>query len=124
MKKILAFVLVMAMVFSFAACGKAKAAQVKIYGLDGNAAYDFSVEPKDGITAGELLEKYFSENGIPYEKLDADMIQSVGDLEQDCENWSVYFEISINGEYATEGLWGFELKDGDLLEIKLVENNF
>ena len=124
MKKFLAFVLVIVMVFAFAACGKTKSAQIKVYDVDGNAAYDFSVEPKDGVTAGELLEKYFSENGIPYEKFDADMIQSIGELEQDVENWSVYFEIDINGEYATEGLWSFELKDGDLLEIKLVEYNF
>ena len=52
------------------------------------------------------------------------MIQSIGDLEQETKNWSVYFEIDINGEFATKGLWSFELGSGDLLEIKLVEANW
>ncbi len=124
MKKIISLILVVALIFSFSACGKAKTAEVKISDLEGKVVYDFEVEPKKGVTAGELIEKYFSENGIPYEKYDENMIQSIGDLEQETENWSVYFEIDINGEFATKGLWSFELGSGDVLEIKLVEANW
>ena len=124
MKKIISLILVLALIFSFSACGKAKAAEVKISDLEGKVVYDFEVEPEKGVTAGELIEKYFNENGIPYEKYDENMIQSIGDLEQETKNWSVYFEIDINGEFATKGLWSFELGSGDLLEIKLVEANW
>lgn len=124
MKKIISLILVLALVLSFSACGKAKTAEIKISDLEGKVVYDFEVEPGKGVSAGELLENYLKENGIPYEKYDVDMIQSIGDLEQETENWSVYFEIDINGEYATKGLWNFELAPGDLLEIKLVEANW
>lgn len=121
MKKIISLILVLTLIFSFSACGKSKTAEVKISDLEGKVVYDFEVEPQKGVTAGELVEKYFVENGIPYEKYSEDMIQSIGDLEQESENWTVYFEIDINGEYATKALWNFELNSGDVLEIKLVE---
>lgn len=124
MKKIISLILVLTLIFSFSACGKAKTAEVKISDLEGKVVYDFEVEPQKGVTAGELVEKYFVENGIPYEKYSEDMIQSIGDLEQESENWTVYFEIDINGEYATKALWNFELNPGDLLEIKLIEANW
>lgn len=118
MKKVISAILVIVMVLSFAACSKAPTAQFKIYDGDGNVLYDFSEEIKDGSTAGSLLEDYLNANGIAYEVTDGTMLNSIGDLVNDTENWSVYWAVYLNGEYGQLGLWEQTLADGDLVELK------
>ncbi|MBQ2861265.1 MAG: DUF4430 domain-containing protein [Oscillospiraceae bacterium] len=123
MKKILALVLVLMMVFAFAACGKAETVKFAVSDLEGNVAYEFEVELEENATAGVLLEKGLAANGIDYEQVDTTMIQRIGDLEQDSVNWTVWWSVYVNGEYGQVGLWEQPVAAGDLIEIKL-ENTF
>ena len=43
-------------------------------------------------------------NGIDYEQIDSTMIQRIGDLEQDSVNWTVWWSVYVNGEYAQTGV--------------------
>lgn len=123
MKKILALVLVLMMVFAFAACGKAETVKFAVSDLEGNVVYEFEVELEENATAGVLLEKGLAANGIDYEQVDTTMIQRIGDLEQDSVNWTVWWSVYVNGEYGQVGLWEQPVAAGDLIEIKL-ENTF
>ncbi|MBE6881626.1 MAG: DUF4430 domain-containing protein [Ruminococcaceae bacterium] len=123
MKKILALVLALMMVFAFAACGKAETVKFAVSDLEGNVAYEFEVELEENATAGVLLEKGLAANGIDYEQVDTTMIQRIGDLEQDSVNWTVWWSVYVNGEYGQVGLWEQPVAAGDLIEIKL-ENTF
>ncbi len=120
MKKVISVLLVLAMVFSFAACSKkAETVEFKVSDLEGSVVYDFSVDYKDGATAGELLEEGLTANSIPYEKYADTMIDVIGDLEQDHTNWSQYWSFYLNGEYAQLGLWEQTVAAGDLVELKM-----
>ena len=70
-----------------------------------------------------FLEEGLKANGIDYEQIDSTMIQRIGDLEQDSVNWTVWWSVYVNGEYAQVGLWEQPVAGGDLIEIKL-ENTF
>ncbi len=125
MKKIIALALALMMVFCFAACGSKPTATIKVIdGVNDAVLYEFETEITEGKTAGEMLEEYFAENGVDYTIYDGDMIGSIGDLEQDAENWSVYWAIYFNGEYGSVGLWGYEPAEGDVIEIKYEESNW
>lgn len=120
MKKVISVLLVLAMVFSFAACSKkAETVEFKVSDLEGSVVYDFSVDYKDGATAGELLEEGLTANSIPYEKYADTMIDVIGDLAQDHTNWSQYWSFYLNGEYAQLGLWEQTVAAGDLVELKM-----
>ena len=120
MKKVISVLLVLAMVFCFAACSKkAEAVEFKVSDLEGNVVYDFSVDYKDGATAGELLEEGLTANNIPYEKYEDTMIDVIGDLAQDHTAWSQYWSFYLNGEYAQLGLWEQTVSAGDLVELKM-----
>ena len=125
MKKIIAIVLALVMVLAFAACGKAETAKFVITDAVNDAVlYEFEAELTEGATAGSLIEEYLTENGIDYTIYDGDMIGSIGELEQDAENWSVYWACYYNGEYATVGLWGYTPAAGDLIEVKFEESTW
>lgn len=120
MKKVLSLLLALVMVFCFASCGKkAETVEFKVSDLEGNVVYDFSVDYKDGATAGELLEEGLTANSIPYEKYADTMIDVIGDLEQDHTNWSQYWSFYLNGNYAEKGLWEQPVAAGDLVELKM-----
>ena len=120
MKKVISVLLVLAMVFCFAACSKkAETVEFKVSDLEGNVVYDFSVDYKDGATAGELLEEGLTANNIPYEKYEDTMIDVIGDLAQDHTAWSQYLSFYLNGEYAQLGLWEQTVAAGDLVELKM-----
>lgn len=123
MKKVVSILLVIVMVFSFAACSKAPTAQFKILDTEGNVLYEFDAEITDGATAGSLLEDYLKANSIDY-TVDGTMLNSIGDLANDTETWSVYWAVYLNGEYGQLGLWEQTLEDGDLLELRFEESNF
>lgn len=123
MKKILAVILVLVMVLSFAACSSAETVSFKVSDLEGNVVYEFDVELAEGATAGTLLEEGLTANGIDYEQVDTTMIQRIGDLEQDSVNWTVWWSVYVNGEYGQVGLWEQPVAAGDLIEIKL-ENTY
>ena len=119
MKKIISLVLVLIMVLSFAACGAKPTAKFVISdGVNDAVLYEFEAEIAENKTAAAMLEEYLTENGIDYTVYDGDMIGSIGELEQDAENWSVYWACYYNGEYATVGLWSYVPAEGDLIEIK------
>ena len=119
MKKIISLVLVLIMVLSFAACGAKPTAKFVISdGVNGETLYEFDADLSEGKTAGEIVEEYLTENGVAYTVYDGDMIGSIGELEQDAENWSVYWACYYNGEYATVGLWSYVPAEGDVIEIK------
>ena len=125
MKKILALVLALIMVLCFAACGSKPTAKVIVSdGVNDNVLYEFDIELKEGVTAGTLIEEYFNANGIEHEIYDGDMISRINDLEQDSENWTVYWALYFNGAYAEVGLWGYEPAEGDVIEIKYEESNW
>lgn len=120
MKKVLSLLLALVMVFCFASCGKkAETVEFKVSDLEGNVVYDFSVDYKDGATAGELLEEGLKANNISYEKYDDTMIDVIGDLAQDHTAWSQYWSFYLNGEYAQLGLWEQTVAAGDLVELKM-----
>lgn len=120
MKKVLSLLLALVMVFCFASCGKkAETVEFKVSDLEGNIVYDFSVDYKDGATAGELLEEGLKANNISYEKYDDTMIDVIGDLAQDHTAWSQYWSFYLNGEYAQLGLWEQTVAAGDLVELKM-----
>ena len=120
MKKVISLLLVLAMVFCFASCSKkAEAVEFKVSDLEGNVVYDFSVDYKDGATAGELLEEGLTANNIAYEKYEDTMIDVIGDLAQDHTSWSQYWSFYLNGEYAQLGLWEQTVAAGDLVELKM-----
>ena len=120
MKKIIALILAFIMVMSFAACAtEAETVAFKVYDLEGNVVHEFEVELTEGATAGTLLEKGLTDNGISYEKIDETMINKIGDLEQDSVNWTVYWSVYVNGEYGMVGLWEQPVVANDLIEIKL-----
>lgn len=120
MKKIIAVILSLIMVMSFAACSpKAETVNFTVVDLEGNTVHDFDVEVKDGDMAGDLLEKGLSDIGVDYEILDETMIQRIGDLEQDSVNWTVYWSVYVNGEYGQLGLWEQPVKSGDAIKIAL-----
>lgn len=123
MKKILALVIALMMVLSFAACSSAETVSFKISDLEGNVVHEFEVELTEGATAGTLLEEGLTANGIDYEQIDGTMIQRIGELEQDSVNWTVWWSVYVNGEYGQVGLWEQPVAAGDLIEIKL-ENTF
>ncbi|MBR5309900.1 MAG: DUF4430 domain-containing protein [Oscillospiraceae bacterium] len=123
MKKIIAIVLVLMMVLSFAGCSAPKAKFVISDAVNSAVLYEFEAEIGEK-TAGEIIEEYLTENGIDYTIYDGDMIGSIGELEQDAENWSVYWACYYNGEYATVGLWGYVPAEGDLIEVKFEESNW
>lgn len=120
MKKILAVVLALMMVLCFAACGSSKPTAKFVISDAVNDAvlYEFEAEITDGATAGSMMEDYFKKNNVEYTIYDGTMLASVGELEQDSENWSVYWACYYNGEYAQVGLWGYTPAEGDLIEIK------
>ncbi len=123
MKKIIAFVLVLIMVFSLSACGAKPTAKIVISDAVNDAVlYEFEAEIGEKVTAAAMIEEYFQENGIDYTVYDGDMIGSIGELEQDAENWSVYWACYYNGEYATVGLWSYIPAEGDLIELKFEES--
>lgn len=120
MKKVLSLLLALVMVFCFASCGKkAETVEFKVSDLEGNVVYDFSVDYKDGATAGELLEEGLKANNISYEKYEDTMIDVIGDLAQDHAAWSQYWSFYLNGEYAQLGLWEQTVAAGDLVELKM-----
>lgn len=120
MKKVLSLLLALVMVFCFASCGKkAEAVEFKVSDLEGNVVYDFSVDYKDGATAGELLEEGLKANNISYEKYDDTMIDVIGDLAQDHTAWSQYWSFYLNGNYAEKGLWEQPVAANDLVELKM-----
>ncbi len=120
MKKVISVLLVLAMVFCFAACSKkAETVEFKVSDLEGTVVYDFSVDYKDGATAGELLEEGLTANSISYEKYEDTMIDVIGDLAQDHTTWSQYWSFYLNGEYAQLGLWEQTVAAGDLVELKM-----
>lgn len=120
MKKVLSLLLALVMVFCFASCGKkAETVEFKVSDLEGNVVYDFSVDYKDGATAGELLEEGLKANNISYEKYDDTMIDVIGDLAQDHTAWSQYWSFYLNGEYAQLGLWEQPVAANDLVELKM-----
>lgn len=125
MKKIIAFVLVLMMVLSLSACGAKPTAKFVISDATSDTVlYEFDAELEEGATAGSLIEKYLTENGVDYTIYDGDMIGSIGELVQDAENWSVYWACYYNGEYATVGLWGYVPAEGDIIEVKFEESNW
>ena len=125
MKKILAAILVLMMVLSFAACGAKPTAKFVITDATSDTVlYEFEAELEEGKTAGTIIEEYLTENGVDYTIYDGDMLASIGELEQDAENWSVYWACYYNGEYATVGLWGYEPVEGDLIEVKFEKSNW
>lgn len=125
MKKIIALVLVLMMVLSFAACGAKPTAKFVISdAVNGETLYEFEAEVDGKTTAAAILEDYFNENGIDYTVYDGDVLASIGELEQDAENWTVYWACYYNGEYATVGLWGYIPAEGDLIEIKFEESTW
>ena len=120
MKKVLSLLLALVMVFCFASCGKkAETVEFKVSDLEGNVVYDFSVDYKDGATAGELLEEGLKANNISYEKYEDTMIDVIGDLAQDHTAWSQYWSFYLNGEYAQLGLWEQPVAANDLVELKM-----
>ncbi|MBQ3531565.1 MAG: DUF4430 domain-containing protein [Oscillospiraceae bacterium] len=125
MKKILAIILALVMVLCFAGCGAKPTAKFVISDAVNDAVlYEFEAELSEGATAGSLIEEYLTENGVDYTVYDGDMIGSIGELEQDAENWSVYWACYYNGEYATVGLWGYVPAEGDLIEVKFEESTW
>lgn len=125
MKKIVSLVLVLIMVLSFAACGAKPTAKFVISDAVNDAVlYEFEAELAEGKTAGEMIEEYLTENGVEYTVYDGDMIGSIGELEQDAENWTVYWACYYNSEYAQVGLWGYEPAEGDLIEVKFEESTW
>lgn len=122
MKKIIALVLVLMMVLGLSACGAKPTAKFVVSdGINDEVLYEFEAELEKDKTAAAMLEEYFTENNIAYTVYDDDMIGSIGELEQDSENWSVYWACYYNGEYATVGLWSYVPAEGDLIEIKFEE---
>lgn len=120
MKKVLSLLLALVMVFCFASCGKkAETVEFKVSDLEDNVVYDFSVDYKDGATAGELLEEGLKANNISYEKYEDTMIDVIGDLAQDHTAWSQYWSFYLNGNYAEKGLWEQPVAAGDLVELKM-----
>ena len=120
MKKVLSLLLALVMVFCFASCGKkAETVEFKVSDLEGNVVYDFSVDYKDGATAGELLEEGLKANNISYEKYEDTMIDVIGDLAQDHTAWSQYWSFYLNGNSAEKGLWEQPVAAGDLVELKM-----
>ena len=120
MKKVLSLLLALVMVFCFASCGKkAETVEFKVSDLEGNVVYDFSVDYKDGATAGELLEEGLKANNISYEKYEDTMSDVIGDLAQDHTAWSQYWSFYLNGNYAEKGLWEQPVAAGDLVELKM-----
>lgn len=120
MKKVLSLLLALVMVFCFASCGKkAETVEFKVSDLEGNVVYDFSVDYKDGATAGELLEEGLKANNISYEKYEDTMIDVIGDLAQDHTAWSQYWSFYLNGNYAEKGLWEQTVAANDLVELKM-----
>ncbi|MBQ6878023.1 MAG: DUF4430 domain-containing protein [Oscillospiraceae bacterium] len=125
MKKIVSLVLVLIMVLSFAACGAKPTAKFVISDAVNDAVlYEFEAEIVKDKTAGEMIEEYLTENGVEYTVYDGDMIGSIGELEQDAENWTVYWACYYNSEYAQVGLWGYEPAEGDLIEVKFEESTW
>ena len=119
MKKIIALVLVLMMVLSFAACGAKPTAKFVISdGVNGETLYEFNAEIEEGKTAGAIIEEYLTENGIGYTIYDGDMISEINGLVQDDVAWTVYWACYYNGEYATVGLWGYVPAEGDVIEVK------
>ncbi|MBR2042467.1 MAG: DUF4430 domain-containing protein [Oscillospiraceae bacterium] len=125
MKKILAVILALVMVLSFAACGAKPTAKFVISDAVNDAVlYEFEAEIEEGKTAGAMIEEYLTANEVDYTIYDGDMIGSIGELEQDAENWSVYWACYYNSEYATVGLWGYVPAEGDLIEVKFEESTW
>lgn len=119
MKKIIALVLVLMMVLSFAACGAKPTAKFVISdGINGETLYEFDAEIEEGKTAGAIIEEYLTENGVVYTIYDGDMISEINGLVQDDVAWTVYWACYYNGEYATVGLWGYVPAEGDVIEVK------
>ncbi|MBR3952607.1 MAG: DUF4430 domain-containing protein [Oscillospiraceae bacterium] len=125
MKKILAVILALVMVLSFAACGAKPTAKFVISDAVNDAVlYEFEAEIEEGKTAGAMIEEYLTANEVDYTIYDGDMLASIGELEQDAENWSVYWACYYNSEYATVGLWGYVPAEGDLIEVKFEESTW
>ena len=125
MKKIIAVILALVMMLCFAACGAKPTAKFVISdGVNDAVLYEFEAEIGEGKTAGAIIEEYLTENGIDYTLYDGDMLASIGELEQDSENWTVYWACYYNSEYATVGLWGYEPAEGDLIEVKFEESTW
>ncbi len=120
MKKILAVILTLVMVMSFAACSaEAETVKFAVSDLEGNVVYEFEVEVAEGDFAGDLLAKGLEAEGVDHEIIDETMVQRIGDLEQDSVNWTVYWSVYVNGEYGQLGLWQQPVVAGDVIEIKL-----
>ena len=125
MKKIIALVLVLMMVLSFAACGAKPTAKFVISdGVNGETLYEFDAEIEEGKTAGAIIEEYLTENGVDYTIYDGDMISEINGLVQDDVAWTVYWACYYNGEYATVGLWGYVPAEGDVIEVKYEESTW
>ena len=125
MKKILAVILALVMMLSLAACGAKPTAKFVISDAVNDAVlYEFEAEIAEGKTAGAMIEEYLTANEVDYTVYDGDMIGSIGELEQDAENWSIYWACYYNGEYATVGLWGYVPAEGDLIEVKFEESTW
>ena len=121
MKKILAIVLALVMMLSFAACSSAEVVKFAVSDLEGNVVYEFEVEITENATAGTLLEEGLKANGIDYEQIDSTMIQRIGDLEQDSVNWTVWWSVYVNGEYGNIR-WPQSGDNPKIISIKHIED--
>lgn len=125
MKKIVSFVLVIAMMFAFAACGaeKGPTATIKLTDTDGTELYSWEVDVTSGLTAGQYLEDCLTNEGIEYQ-VDGTMLLSIGERVNDTEAWTVFWTVYVNGEYGVIGLWEQPVAEGDVIEVKYEESTW
>lgn len=118
MKKIVSVIVLVCILLSFASCAaKNKTADFVIENTDETVLYEFSTDIADGDTVGSALERYFSENGIPYEEDRRKYLISIDGIEQ-ADDWSFYWAYYYNGDAGMVTLWEQKLSDGDKVLLR------
>lgn len=123
MKKLVSAIILVCVLLTFASCkAKEKTADFVIENTDETVLYEFSTSLSDGDTVGSALEKFFTDNGIPYEEDRRKYLISVDGIEQ-ADDWSYYWAYYYNGEAGTVTLWEQKLSDGDKVLLRFEAYN-
>lgn len=87
---------------------------------DGVMLTETTVELYEGDSVYSLLQRFFQEQKMHYEFVGSDSsayLAGINNLyEFDCGSLSGW-EYAVNGEFPSIGLGGYELQDGDVIEL-------
>lgn len=123
--KVLAAVMAMVLCLCLGACGGNQEGidfTLRVEDTDGNVMHESNISATKGISKTDLVINTLSIAGLRCETSKG-FITAIGDLAQ-TDDFSYYWSMYVNGEYAMELLDDLDLKDGDVLLFRYEANSY